>query len=133
MTFTQSTSTNLLPPSPLWLLPAERSIGRTGFAPAGDRQLFTAYRHSGVFARELARKVQNVLTRSTVEYFHTTGFSDAHKKCRQQSEQLVDYLAIIQERDGTARQIDGVLVWFDAEMFIEGRQHIVGANRSLVR
>ncbi len=35
VTFTQSTSTNSLPPSPLWLLPAERSIGRAGFAPAG--------------------------------------------------------------------------------------------------
>jgi hypothetical protein len=50
VTFTQSTSTNSLPPSPLWLLPAERSIGRTGFAPAGDGRLFTAYRHSGVFS-----------------------------------------------------------------------------------
>ena len=35
----QSTSTNLLPPPPPWLLPAERPIGRVGFAPTGDRQL----------------------------------------------------------------------------------------------
>ena len=47
VTRTQSTSTNSLPPSPLWLLPAERPIGRVGFAPTGDRRLFTAYWFSG--------------------------------------------------------------------------------------
>ena len=40
----QSTSTNSLPPSSLWLLPAERPIGWAGFAPAGDRRLS---RHTG--------------------------------------------------------------------------------------
>ena len=35
----QSTSTHLLPPASLWLLPAERPIGRVGFAPTGDRLL----------------------------------------------------------------------------------------------
>ena len=39
VTFTQSTSTHLLPPAPPWLLPAERPIGRVGFAPTGDQQL----------------------------------------------------------------------------------------------
>ena len=39
VTFTQSTSTNSLPPSSLWLLAAERPIGRVGFAPTGDRRL----------------------------------------------------------------------------------------------
>ena len=37
--FYQSTSTNSLPPSSPWLLPAERPIGRMGFAPTGDRRL----------------------------------------------------------------------------------------------
>jgi hypothetical protein len=41
----QSTSTNLLPPSSLWLLPAERPIGRVGFAPTGNRRLS---RHTGI-------------------------------------------------------------------------------------
>jgi hypothetical protein len=40
----QSTSTHSLPPAPLWLLPAERPIGRVGFAPTGDRRLS---RHTG--------------------------------------------------------------------------------------
>lgn len=35
----QSTSTHSLPLAPLWLLPAERPIGRVGFAPTGDRRL----------------------------------------------------------------------------------------------
>jgi hypothetical protein len=35
----QSTSTNSLHPSSLWLLPAERPMGRMGFAPTGDRRL----------------------------------------------------------------------------------------------
>ncbi len=35
----QSTSTNLLPPPPPWLLPAERPIGRVGFAPTENRRL----------------------------------------------------------------------------------------------
>ena len=35
----QSTSIDLLPPQSLWLLPAERPIGRVGFAPTGDRRL----------------------------------------------------------------------------------------------
>ena len=43
----QSTSTHSLPPAPLWLLPAERLIGRMGFAPTGDRRLS---RHTGFMA-----------------------------------------------------------------------------------
>ena len=35
----QSTSTHSLPPASPWLLPAERPIGRVGFAPTGDRRL----------------------------------------------------------------------------------------------
>ena len=35
----QSTSTHSLPPAPLWLLPAERPIGRVGFAPTENRRL----------------------------------------------------------------------------------------------
>ena len=41
----QSISTHSLPPAPLWLLPAERPIGRVGFAPTGDRRLS---RHTGL-------------------------------------------------------------------------------------
>ncbi len=35
----QSTSTHLSPPASPWLLPAERPIGRMGFAPTGNRRL----------------------------------------------------------------------------------------------
>ena len=35
----QSTSPHSLPPAAPWLLPAERPIGRVGFAPTGDRRL----------------------------------------------------------------------------------------------
>ena len=35
----QSTSTHLLPPASPWLLPAERPIGRVGFAPTENRRL----------------------------------------------------------------------------------------------
>ena len=37
--FYQSTSTHVVTSLPLWLLPAERPIGRVGFAPTGDRRL----------------------------------------------------------------------------------------------
>ena len=40
----QSTSTNSSPPSSPWLLPAERPIGRVGFAPTGDHR---SLRHTG--------------------------------------------------------------------------------------
>ena len=45
----QSTSTHLLPPASPWLLPAERPIGRMGFAPTGDRRLSrrTEFRDTG--------------------------------------------------------------------------------------
>ena len=56
VTVTQSTSPHLLPPAALWLLPAERPIGRVGFAPTGDRQLsrhteFLAQRFPWICAR----------------------------------------------------------------------------------
>ncbi len=54
VTFTQSTSTNSLPPSPLWLLPAERPMGRVGFAPTGDRRLS---RHTGILTHLESRAV----------------------------------------------------------------------------
>ncbi len=50
----QSTSIDLLPPQSLWLLPAERPIGRVGFAPTGNRRLS---RHTRLMVR-LAKRVR---------------------------------------------------------------------------
>ena len=44
----QSTSTHSLPPASPWLLPAERPIGRAGFAPAGNRRRSPRTGSSGV-------------------------------------------------------------------------------------
>ena len=46
--YTRVLQQHSLPPVPLWLLPAERPIGRVGFAPTGDRRLS---RHTGYLTR----------------------------------------------------------------------------------
>ena len=63
VTVTQSTSTNSLPPSSPWLLPAERPIGRVEFASTGDRQLS---RHTGNPAPCFPRRVSRTACKAEV-------------------------------------------------------------------
>jgi hypothetical protein len=60
----QSTSTHLLPPAPPWLLPAERPIGRVGFAPTENRRLSRHTRFLERLTRGVGGRVIDTLSQS---------------------------------------------------------------------